>query len=80
METVAAEGMAQDAESAGRIAELSGNFGRGLLVEEVGTQGFVLALSGGCWKKRWQCHQCAYRHGRFCATCGVKVGDWPQVL
>jgi hypothetical protein len=46
-EFAAAEGMAQHAESAGRIAEAPGDLGGGLLVEEVSAQGFVLALPGG---------------------------------
>lgn len=46
-ELAAAEGMAQDAEGAGRVAEAPGDFGGRLLVEEVSAQGFVLALPGG---------------------------------
>ena len=46
-ELTAAEGMAQHPESAGRIAEASGDLNGRLLVEEVGAQGFVLALPGG---------------------------------
>ena len=36
----------EDAEGASRIAEAAGDVGGGLLLDEVGTQGFVLALQG----------------------------------
>ena len=43
---VAQKGVAEDAESAGGVAEATGDVGRGLLIDEVGTEGFVLALQG----------------------------------
>ena len=38
------EVMAHDLEGSGRIAERAGDLGGGALLDEVGTQGFVLAL------------------------------------
>jgi hypothetical protein len=43
---IVAELMAKDAEGAGGVAEATGHLGRGLLIDEVGTEGFVLALHG----------------------------------
>ena len=36
--------MAHDLERSGRVAERAGDLGGGALLDEVGTQGFVLAL------------------------------------
>ena len=41
---IVAELIAEDAEGAGGVAEAAGNVGRGLLIDEEGTEGFVLAL------------------------------------
>src|SRR5260370_40093480 len=43
---VVAELITQDAGGAGGIAEAAGGVGGGLLLDEVSTQGFVLALDG----------------------------------
>jgi hypothetical protein len=43
---VVAELMAQDAEGAGGITEAAGDVGGGFVLEEVSTEGFVLALHG----------------------------------
>jgi hypothetical protein len=50
-----AELMAKDAEGAGGVAEAAGDVGRGLLIDEVGAEGFVLALHGelGARKNFW---------------------------
>jgi len=39
--------MAQDAEGAGGIAKAAGDVSRGKTFDEVGSEGLVLALSGG---------------------------------
>ena len=41
---IMAELMAKDAEGAGGVAEAAGHVGRGLLIDEVSAEGFVLAL------------------------------------
>jgi hypothetical protein len=41
-----AELIAENAEGARRVAETTGDLGRGLLLDEAGTEGFVLALQG----------------------------------
>jgi len=41
---VVAELMAEDAEGAGGVTEATGDVGRGLLIDEEGAEGFVLAL------------------------------------
>jgi hypothetical protein len=41
---IVAELITQDAESARRVTEATGDVGRGLLLDEVSTEGFVLAL------------------------------------
>ena len=43
---VVAELITQNAEGAGRIAEAAGDVGGRLVLDEVSTQGFVLALHG----------------------------------
>jgi hypothetical protein len=43
---VVAELITQDAEGAGGIAEAAGDIGGGLVLEEVSTEGFILALHG----------------------------------
>ena len=43
---VVAELVTQDAEGAGRIAEAAGDVGGGLVLDEVSTEGFILALHG----------------------------------
>ena len=43
----AAEMVGQDAEGAGSVAEALGDFIGGESVDEVGAEGFVLALGGG---------------------------------
>jgi hypothetical protein len=43
---VVAELMAEDAEGAGGVAEAAGDVAGGLLIDEVSTEGFVLALQG----------------------------------
>jgi hypothetical protein len=40
------EAVTQDAEGAGGVAEAVGDFGRGELVDEEGTESFVLSLEG----------------------------------
>jgi hypothetical protein len=39
-----AELIAEDAEGAGRVAETTGDVGGGFVIDEEGTEGFVLAL------------------------------------
>ena len=41
-----AELIAEDAEEAGGVPEAAGDVGGRLLIDEVGTEGFVLALQG----------------------------------
>ena len=43
---VVAELITQDAEGAGGIAEAAGDVAGGLLIDEIGAEGFVLALQG----------------------------------
>jgi hypothetical protein len=43
---IVAELMAEDAEGAGGVAEAASDVGGGLLIDEVSTEGFVLALQG----------------------------------
>jgi hypothetical protein len=43
---IVAELIAENAEGARRVAETAGDLGRGLLIDEAGTEGFVLALQG----------------------------------
>ena len=43
---VVAELVTQDAEGTGRIAEATGDVGGGLVLDEVSTEGFILALHG----------------------------------
>jgi hypothetical protein len=42
-----AELMTEDAESAWRVIETAGDLGRRQLIQEVGAEGFVLAVKGG---------------------------------
>lgn len=48
---VVAEPVAEDAEEAGGVAEAAGDLSGGLLVDEIGAQGFVLALGGELRRK-----------------------------
>ena len=43
---VVAELITQDAEGTRRVTEATGDVGRGLLLDEVSTEGFILALHG----------------------------------
>src|SRR5580704_16207654 len=83
----AAEGVAQNAEGAGRIAEAPGRLGRTHPLDEEGTHGFVLALSRGCGLDEeadgfcyviWcsDRHECTVSHTRP----GVKPKLRPQSL
>jgi len=48
-EGVLAEGMAEDAEAAGGIAEAAGDDVGGEAIEEEGAEGFILAMGGVAW-------------------------------
>ena len=53
-----AELMSEDTKASRRIPEAAGDFDRREILDEVGPEGFILAVSGICGSKKEAGHRC----------------------